>query len=100
MRSCGRYTNAEGFGFQSYDPSKFHEAARRYCALSHVALLEQHSKGAFGDASLSRLESQCFKAAWIYHVLHDGLGFPRQLDEDPAYVLGAWLTACGGGQSR
>jgi Golgi nucleoside diphosphatase len=32
------------------------------------------------EVELSRLQLQCFKAAWIVNVLHEGLGMPRIVD--------------------
>jgi len=37
--------------------------------------------GKWGDnVELSRLQMQCFKAAWVANVLHDGIGMPRIVD--------------------
>jgi Golgi apyrase len=32
------------------------------------------------DVELARLEMQCFKAAWIVNILHEGLGLPRSAE--------------------
>ena len=34
----------------------------------------------FRSVELSRLETQCFKAAWIINILHEGIGIPRLID--------------------
>jgi len=37
--------------------------------------------GRWGNkVEVSRLEMQCFKAAWVANVLHDGIGMPRIVD--------------------
>jgi hypothetical protein len=75
----------EAFGFHTYDAERFAAASRDFCSLPHATLLARAREGAYAGASIARLEGQCFKAAWIYHWLHDGLGFPRAEDNDPTY---------------
>ena len=73
------------FGFHQYNPEQFAAAARQYCARSHADIMDALARGEY-VANQRRLETQCFKAAWVFHVLHDGLGFPRDVDDDPEYV--------------
>ena len=75
-----------------YDFPTFEKSAVDYCARDWTSIVnDEHHRGeetktktktktkkkknALPD--LHRLEMQCFKAAWIINVLHDGIGIPR-----------------------
>ncbi|KAI0062375.1 hypothetical protein BV25DRAFT_1856370 [Artomyces pyxidatus] len=64
---------------------RMHEDAKRRERLGGDGEMEEGGKviglDKWGDkVEISRLEMQCFKAAWIINVLHDGLGMPRIVD--------------------
>ena len=63
----------------SYDHKKFHQAADEFCA-SDWSQLEANFKAHKypSQVTLSRLQMQCFKAAWMSTVLHEGLQLPRE----------------------
>ena len=90
-----------------YSFVEYESAAVRFCSRSWEDILSAHEKlvnGGGGDphvgdgevedesgrivqvgkwdpgVEISRLEMQCFKAAWIVNVLHEGIGMPRIVD--------------------
>lgn len=66
-----------------YDFVGFEKNAMAFCQRDWSEIMKDHRSGAKWGSTveLSRLESQCFKAAWIINVLHDGIGIPRIIDE-------------------
>lgn len=65
-----------------YDFPTFEKSAIEYCSRNWEDIVKDHAEGgsrwkAGHKADVSRLEMQCFKAAWIVNVLHDGIGIPR-----------------------
>lgn len=98
------YSSEHIFGLGgAYDFVQYERAATDYCARHWDDLLYQHKEmkllhhlGGDGEVveggkvvqagkwdpkvELSRLEMQCFKAAWVVNVLHEGLGLPRIVD--------------------
>jgi golgi apyrase len=88
----------------AYDFVQYERAASDFCAHDWTTIVREHEaqrargKGRNGDGeeekdgqiiqmgkwdesvSLSRLQMQCFKAAWVANVLHDGIGMPRIVD--------------------
>ncbi|TKY85133.1 hypothetical protein EX895_006213 [Sporisorium graminicola] len=69
-----------------YDFVDFQKAAVDFCG-KPWAELKQHldAKDFFGpEVQLSRLQTQCFKAAWMVTVLHEGIGIPRIVDHKGA----------------
>ncbi|KAJ7590701.1 nucleoside phosphatase family-domain-containing protein [Mycena floridula] len=88
-----------------YDFVQYERAASKFCSRTwedivkeHEKSREKHTLGGDGEVEedgkivkvgqwgnkieLSRLEMQCFKAAWIVNVLHEGIGMPRIVDPD------------------
>jgi golgi apyrase len=86
-----------------YDFVQYERAASEFCQRDWNDILKQHRESQTsgrlgGDGELveggkvvgtgywgqkvqmSRLQMQCFKAAWIVNILHNGLGMPRIVD--------------------
>lgn len=65
-----------------YDFVSFQKAAQAYCGTSWDHLKTQLNGGTVFGKSVTedRLEMQCFKAAWMATVLHEGIGLPRLTD--------------------
>ena len=108
------YSSEHVFGLGgAYDFVQYERAASDFCSRDWSEIMKQHdaSKALHrlgGDGEVledgkvvatgvwhpsverSRLEMQCFKAAWISNVLHEGIGIPRIVDP------GGNVTAAGG----
>lgn len=65
-----------------YDFVTFEKNAFEYCEREWDDIMSDHKTGDKWKSTveLSRLESQCFKAAWVINVLHEGIGIPRLID--------------------
>ncbi|KAF7979583.1 hypothetical protein HWV62_41880 [Athelia sp. TMB] len=96
------YSSDHVFGLGGpYDYVQYERAASEFCARDWDGIVKEHREsknrksgdgevmeggqvievGKWGDkVELSRLEMQCFKAAWVANVLHDGIGMPRIVD--------------------
>jgi len=98
------YSSDHIFGLGgAYDFVQYERAASDYCGRDWEGLLKMHEDmkekhrlggsaeapegGKIGKADVwdpkverSRLQMQCFKAAWMVNVLHEGLGLPRIVD--------------------
>ncbi|PFH51714.1 hypothetical protein AMATHDRAFT_141905 [Amanita thiersii Skay4041] len=98
------YSSEHIFGLGgAYDVVQYERAASEFCSRDWQGLLKQHEElsaqhrlGGDGEVlkdgkvvgagkwnpkiELSRLEMQCFKAAWVVNVLHEGIGLPRIVD--------------------
>lgn len=62
----------------AYDYSTYQKAAQDFCAEEWTTLEAKLSQKHYKEqVTLSRLQMQCFKAAWITTVLHEGLHLPR-----------------------
>ncbi|KAI8454480.1 ectonucleoside triphosphate diphosphohydrolase 1 [Phakopsora pachyrhizi] len=67
----------------AYDFVEFEKKAIEYCGRDWADIVKDHKSGKKWPTSveLSRLQSQCFKAAWITNILHEGIGIPRIVDK-------------------
>lgn len=98
------YSSEHIFGLGGpYDFVQYERAATAFCERDWDGIVKQHElskqrgllggdgevlqngeviqTGVWGDrVELSRLQMQCFKAAWIVNVLHEGIGIPRIVD--------------------
>lgn len=98
------YSSEHVFGLGGpYDVVQYERAASEFCSRDWSHILQQHeesrrkgalggdgevlengkvvSTGNWGDkVEISRLQMQCFKAAWLVNVLHEGIGLPRIVD--------------------
>ncbi|KIY71038.1 hypothetical protein CYLTODRAFT_369962 [Cylindrobasidium torrendii FP15055 ss-10] len=70
----------------AYDYVQYERAASNFCSRNWVDIVAEHDRsrtaeGNWGpNVEISRLQMQCFKAAWIANVLHEGIGMPRIVD--------------------
>jgi Golgi nucleoside diphosphatase len=100
------YSSEHIFGLGgAYDFVQYERAASEFCSRNWQGILTQHEKsrkahqlggdgevvddgklvdlGVWGpQVEVPRLQMQCFKAAWIVNVLHEGLGMPRIVDPE------------------
>jgi Golgi apyrase len=61
-----------------YDFVEFEKKAVEYCSRDWRDIAKEFREGnVWPGVEISRLEMQCFKAAWIVNVLHEGIGIPR-----------------------
>jgi Golgi nucleoside diphosphatase len=61
-----------------YDANTFKQAAHRYCQMSWDQIVAEHKAGRYpSSVDRKRLHEQCFKAAWLANILHEGFGVPR-----------------------
>lgn len=98
------YSSEHVFGLGGpYDFVQYERAASQFCARDWDGIVNQHETskkagllggdgevmqdgqvvetGKWGDkVEISRLHMQCFKAAWVANVLHEGIGIPRIVD--------------------
>ncbi|KAJ7766703.1 nucleoside-diphosphatase [Mycena metata] len=102
------YSSEHVFGLGGpYDFVQYERAASKFCSRTWAGIVTEHEDarknrppmlagdgevekdgkvveiGNWNDkVELSRLEMQCFKAAWIANVLHEGIGMPRIVDAE------------------
>ncbi len=76
------YSSHDIFGLGGvYDYVEFQEAAVKYCSRNWTDLEAEFKAGKYGaNVDEGRLRMQCFKAAWMATVLHEGIGIPRIID--------------------
>lgn len=60
-----------------YSASSMRQAVEEFCSTRWSTLVSRHSKGLYPFADDHRLKFQCFKAAWMTTVLHEGFKFPQ-----------------------
>ncbi|MBW0528629.1 hypothetical protein O181_068344 [Austropuccinia psidii MF-1] len=68
----------------TYNSVKFQEKAIQYCHQNWNEILQDYksnSSQSLTNFEISRLQTQCFKAAWIINVLHQGIGIPRDVND-------------------
>lgn len=98
------YSSEHVFGLGGpYDFVQYERAASQFCARDWDGIVKEHETskkagllggdgemmqdgqvvktGIWDDkVEISRLQMQCFKAAWVANVLHEGIGIPRIVD--------------------
>ncbi|RWS27065.1 ectonucleoside triphosphate diphosphohydrolase 7-like protein [Leptotrombidium deliense] len=84
-------SNAEFYGFSElwysmedvlrlggqYNYDKLKKAASEYCKTEWTVLQDRYQKHLYPLADEDRLQTECFKSAWIATVLHKGFKMPK-----------------------
>ncbi|KAJ3018985.1 Golgi apyrase [Thoreauomyces humboldtii] len=80
------YTASDVFGLGGhYDHAIFLSSTQDFCRLSWSEIVHGFEAKTWPSVKdLNRLQLQCFKAAWILTVLHEGLGVPKDMVRNPA----------------
>ncbi|KAE9397393.1 hypothetical protein BT96DRAFT_977051 [Gymnopus androsaceus JB14] len=89
------YSSEHVFGLGgAYDFVQYERAASAFCAREWSDIVRENEEtvkqrlagegvevNKWGiEVEISRLQMQCFKAAWVANVLHEGIGMPRIVD--------------------
>ncbi|XP_073239476.1 ectonucleoside triphosphate diphosphohydrolase 4-like isoform X1 [Porites lutea] len=84
-----------------YKATAMKKAVEEFCKTRWSVLVNRHAKGLYPHADAHRLQFQCFKAAWVTTVLHQGFKFPQNYsnlrsafyigDKEVQWTLGAIL---------
>jgi len=84
-----------------YSYPAFRGEASKFCGTKWSSLKQAFEKKLYPRADAQRMRTECFKAAWISTVLHDGFGFPRNTtkfktvslinNEEVQWTIGALL---------
>ncbi|CAG8569963.1 13481_t:CDS:2, partial [Racocetra fulgida] len=64
-----------------WDYKKFETKATEYCSSNWEKIISNYHKNST-SSDLPRLELQCFKAAWLANVLHNGIGIPKSINSE------------------
>uniref|UniRef100_A0A1I7SXZ9 Nucleoside-diphosphatase mig-23 n=1 Tax=Caenorhabditis tropicalis TaxID=1561998 RepID=A0A1I7SXZ9_9PELO len=93
-------TNNFGSG-GAYHYKQFTDEVRKYCQKNWSDIQEGFKRNEFPNADFERLETNCFKAAWVSTVLHEGFNVDRTKNlfqsvlkiagEEMQWALGAML---------
>eukprot|EP00041_Stephanoeca_diplocostata_P022308 m.530414 g.530414 ORF g.530414 m.530414 type:complete len:319 (-) comp22027_c1_seq7:1796-2752(-) len=71
-----------------YDAKQFNDRARDFCATPWHALMAEYRAGVYPKAKMHRFTHQCFKAAWMSAMLHDGYRIGANQRFSSASLLG------------
>ncbi|CAG8467537.1 5739_t:CDS:2, partial [Cetraspora pellucida] len=67
-----------------WDYKNFEKKATDYCSNNWDKIISNYHKDVLSSTSsdFPRLELQCFKAAWLVNVLHNGIGIPKSINSE------------------
>lgn len=70
------YTTEDTFLMSGkFNTENFHQTAMQWCQSPKNTIYSKWRAGAYHETDEYRIKIQCFKAAWVSVMLHEGLGF-------------------------